>query len=65
MLDTTKPIQIEADASLYTTAGVLRQQNTNGDWIPVAFRSQTLLPAERNYQIYDRELLAIINALKD
>ena len=39
MPNTLKPFQIETDASLYTTAGVLRQQNTNGDWIPVAFRS--------------------------
>jgi len=31
---------------------------------PITFFSKSLLPAECNYDIYDRELLAIINALK-
>ena len=31
---------------------------------PVAFNSQKLLPAERNYEIHDKELLAIVWSLK-
>jgi len=31
---------------------------------PITFFSKSLLPAERNYNIYDHKLLAIINALK-
>jgi deoxyuridine 5'-triphosphate nucleotidohydrolase len=42
----------------------LRQQDANGDWHPVAYLSQTFNPAERNYKIYDRELLAIVQALE-
>ena len=64
MPDTTQPFVIESDTSLTTTAAVLRQQDVNGDWHPVAYLSQSLLPAERNYEIYDRELLAIVRALE-
>lgn len=64
MPDTTKPFVLECDASLMATAAVLRQQDINGDWHPVAYLSQSLLPAERNYEIYDQELLAIVRALE-
>ena len=30
---------------------------------PVGFYSTTLMPAERNYDIYDLELLAIVKSL--
>ena len=41
------------------------QLQEDGAWHPVAYRSASMQPAERNYQIYDREMLAIIEALKD
>lgn len=63
MPDISKAFLIESDASLFATAAVLRQQDANGDWLPVAYLSQSFNPAERNYEIYDRELLAIIRAL--
>ena len=34
-------------------------------WHPVAFRSQSMVKAEHNYEIYDKEMLAIIRALED
>ena len=40
------------------------QWDGNGDLHPCAYLSQTFSPAERNYDIYDRELLAIIHALE-
>ena len=64
MPDPGKPFQVETDASKWATGGVLRQQDSNGDWHPCGFISHTLTPTERNYEIYDRELLAIITALK-
>ena len=64
MPDTMQPFVIESDTSLTTTVAVLQQQNVNGDWHPVVYLSQSLLPAERNYKIYDRELLAIVRALE-
>ena len=65
MPDQSRPFQIEADASKYATGAVLTQTDSNGDRHPVAFISKTLSPTERNYEIYDRELLSIIRALED
>ena len=44
--------------------GVLSQL-IEGKWHPIAYRSQSLSPVERNYEIHDRELLAIMRALED
>ena len=65
MPDQTKPFQIESDASKYATGAVLTQLDCNGDRHPISFISKTLSPTERNYEIYDRELLAIIRALEE
>ena len=63
MPDHTKPFQIECDASKYATGVVLTQLDSNGDRHPCAFISKTFSLTERNYEIYDRELMAIIRAL--
>ena len=65
MPDQTKLFQIETDASKYATGAVLAQLDSNGDRHPVSFISKTFSPAERNYEIYDRELLAVIRALEE
>ena len=65
LLDQTKPFQIECNASKYASGAVLTQLDSNGDRHPCAFISKTFSPAERNYEIYDRELLAIIRALEE
>ena len=65
MPDHTKLFQIETDASKYATGAVLTQLDSNGDRHPISFISKTLSPAERNYEIYDRELLAIIHTLEE
>lgn len=62
--DRAKPFRLETDASAYATGAVLSQEK-DGLWHPVAFLSKTLNDAERNYAIYDRELLAIIRALDE
>ena len=38
---------------------------TNGKWHPVAFFSKSLSPVEHNYEIHDKEMLAIIQALQE
>ncbi len=63
MPDYIKPFKIESDASLYATGTILLQQDTNGDWHPVTYCSQSMNPMEQNYQVYDRELMAIIHSL--
>ncbi len=65
MPDDSKQCWIDCNASLYTTAAVLKQQDNNGDWKPCGYISHRFNSAERNYQIYDRELLAILNVLRE
>ena len=64
MPDTGQPFAIAVDASKFATGGVLMQKDSNGLWHPCAYLSQSFSPAERNYEIFDRELLAIVRALK-
>jgi RNase H-like domain found in reverse transcriptase len=63
--DHLKPFQIESDASKYASGAVLTQTDINGDRHPVAFLSKTFTDTERQYKIYDRELLGIVRALKE
>jgi CRISPR/Cas system CMR-associated protein Cmr5 small subunit len=62
--DYTKQYYLEVDSSDYVQGGVLSQKDNNGLLHPVAFFSRKLLPAKYNYKIYDKELLAIVNALE-
>ena len=64
MPDFSKPFRLETDASDYDYGAILLQQSEDGHWLPVAYMSKQILPAERNYIIYNKELLAIIEALK-
>ena len=50
------------EASGHVIGEVLSQEQ-DGKWKPIAFLSRMMQPAERNYKIYDKELLAIIEAL--
>jgi len=59
------PFQIEADSSGFTTGAVLSQQSTtDGKWHPIVFYSKSLSSVERNYEIHDKQMLAIICALE-
>ena len=62
--DVGRPFIVMTDASLIASGGVLMQRDGNGDLHPCTYLSQTFSPAERNYDIYDRELLAVIHALE-
>jgi len=53
---------VETDALGYAIKGVLSQEQ-DGKWKPIAFLSRTMQPAEQNYEIYNKELLAIVEAL--
>ena len=54
--------RIETDALGHTIGGVLSQEQ-EGKWKPIAFLSSIMQPAERNYKIYNKELLASVEAL--
>ncbi|KAF7762552.1 hypothetical protein Agabi119p4_9145 [Agaricus bisporus var. burnettii] len=55
--------RVEVDASNYGTGAVLSQEQED-KWHLVAFMSKTLSEAKQNYKIYNKELLAIVKALK-
>jgi RNase H-like domain found in reverse transcriptase len=69
--DFTKPFFLLTDASAYGVGAILSQEggttNPNGNkkpkLHPVAYYSATFTETERNYDIYERELLAIMKAI--
>ena len=54
--------RVETDASGHAIGGVLSQEQ-DGKWKPIVFLSRMMQPAERNYKIYNKELLAIVEVL--
>ena len=54
--------RVEMDTSGHMIGGVLSQEQ-DGKWKPIAFLSRTMQPVEQNYEIYNKELLAIVEAL--
>jgi hypothetical protein len=64
--DSSQPFCIEADSSDFATGAVLSQLSADDQkWHPVAFLSKSLSPVERNYEIHDKEMLAIIRAMEE
>jgi hypothetical protein len=58
--DPDHDVIVETDASDYVSTGVLSQYDDEGILHPVAFFSKKHSPAECNYEIYDKELMAIV-----
>ena len=58
-------IIVETDASDYVSEGILSQYNKNGVLHPIAYFFKKHNPAECNYEIYDKELMAIICTFKE
>ena len=65
MPDSLKPFVLETDASLFASGAVLQQQDNNGNWHSCTYLSKSFNDTERNYDIWDRELLAVIRALTE
>jgi len=60
------PFKLSTNASDFATGAVLSQKDMqNNLWHPVAFFSKSLDVHERNYEIYDKELLAVIRGLEE
>ena len=63
--DPTKEAILKTDSSDYVTGGILSQYGDDGLLHPVAFYSHKMLDAECNYEIYDKELLAIVKCFEN
>jgi len=63
--DHERDVIIETEPSGYVSPGVLSQRDDEGVQHPVAYYSKKNSPAECNYDIYDKELMAIITALEE
>ena len=61
----TRHFCLECDASGFATSAVLSQVQANGLYHPVGFMSKSLSNVQWNHQVYNKELLAIIQALKE
>lgn len=61
--DSQAELSIQTDAS-DTAMGAVLQQYKDNKWQPLAFFSKKLSPSQRKYSPYDRELLAIYEAIK-
>lgn len=61
--DFTKEFILTTDASLHAIGGILSQGEVGKD-LPIAYASRTLNKAESNYSTIERELLAIVWAVK-
>ena len=62
--DLDKEFRVEADASNYATGGVLSTKCSDKMWKPVAFISKSLSDTKRNYEIHDKEMLAVVRCLE-
>ena len=62
--DIDKKMRMEVDTSDYAMEGVLSMECEDRLWRPVAFLSKLLNETERNYEIHDKEMLAIIRGLE-
>jgi len=63
--DPNLPTILETDASDWVYAAVLSQKHEDGKLYPVVYLSKKMSPAETNYEIYDKELLAIVRAFEE
>ena len=57
-------IIVETDASNYALAAILSIQDADSEVHPVASKSQTFTRSKLNYDVHDKELLAIYEVFK-
>jgi hypothetical protein len=64
-VDSSKPFFLEADASDFVLGSVLSQYGEDGRLHPIAYHYHKISIVEINYEIHDKELLAIIDAFEE
>jgi hypothetical protein len=63
--NTKKEFFLECNASDYATGAILSQTATDGKLHPVACYLKSLMLAEKDYDIFNKEMLAVIRAFKE
>lgn len=63
IFDPKLPVQIETDASDLAIGACLTQEH-KGNRHPLAYYSRKMTPAEQNYDIHDKELLAVVVSIQ-
>jgi len=63
-LDIDKEFRVEANASSFAMGGVLLVKCKDGKWRPVVYISKSLNKTEQNYEIHNKEMLAVIRCLE-
>lgn len=58
-----RPYTLETDASDYVYGAILSQKYTDGKLHPIAFLLKLMSPTEKNYDVFDKEMLAVVRAL--
>ena len=53
-------LMLKINAFNGVVVGILLQLYLNSEWYPIAFFLKTMDPAECNYKVYNKEILAII-----
>ena len=64
-LDLDKKMRMKVNTSDYAMGGVLSIEYEDGRWKLVAFLSKFLNETERNYEVHDKEMLAVIRGLEN
>ena len=62
--DPELPTTVHVDSSGWAVSGIVSQPDANGILHPIAFWSRKCIPVECNYDIHDREMLAIVECFK-
>jgi len=63
--DKSRLYRLEADSSDFASGAVLSQVGSDEKWHLVAFFSKSLNSVQRNYEIHDKEMLAIVRGLEE
>ncbi len=59
-----EPFEMEVDASTIAIGAILNQKGEDHKTHPIAYYSESFSATERNYDVYNRELLAIVKSLR-
>ena len=62
--DLDREMWVKADASNYATKRMLSVKYENRKWRPVVFISKSMNSTKRNYEIHNKEMLAVIRYLE-